>query len=106
VVLYRIVLTDPPSHADFLSEASRGITRRVRPEYERLRSGVSVFDTEERARQRAAKWPWLGGFIAELDLPDEGGSIRYERTTDSRGHYTLWGQPEDLTGRVVRVVRV
>jgi hypothetical protein len=106
MLLYRIVLTDPPSVADFLSEASRGVERRVRPEYERLRSGVSVFDTEDRARQRATKWPWLGGYIAELDLPEDGGRIRYERTTDSRGHYTIWGQPEDLLGRVVGLVKV
>jgi hypothetical protein len=75
----------------------------VRPEYERLRSGISVFDNEDRARQRATKWPWLGGHIAELDLPEDGGPIRYERTTESRGHYTVWGRPEDLAGSVVRV---
>jgi hypothetical protein len=106
MLLYRIVLTDPPSIADFVSEASRGVERRVRPEYARLRSGVSVFDTEDRARQRATKWPWLGGHIAELDLPEDGGPIRYERTTHSRGHYTIWGQPAALAGRVVRVVPV
>jgi hypothetical protein len=106
MLLYRIVLTNPPSMADFVSEASRGVERRVRPGYERLRSGVSIFDSEDRARQRATRWPWLGGYIAELDLPDDGGPIRYERTTDSRGHYTAWGRPEDLVGRVVRVVRV
>jgi hypothetical protein len=66
-----------------------------------------VFNTEDRARQKATRWPWSGGFVAALDIPDEeGGAIRYERTTESRGHYTLWGRPEALLARVVRVVEV
>ena len=106
MLLYRIVLTNPPTTADFVSEGERGIERRVRPEYERLRSGVSTFDSEERARQRASGWPWLGASIAELDLPDRDLHIHYERTTESRGHFTVWGSPSALLARVVRVMPV
>ena len=50
--------------------------------------------------------PWLGeGYVAELRVP-AAGAIRYERTTKSRGHYTLWGDPEVMRRSVVRVTPI
>lgn len=74
-------------------------------ERRRLWQGLSVYDTEARARKKAIKVPLLGTHIARLEFPDEG-IIRYERTMSSAGHYTLWGSPEDLRRAVINVVPV
>lgn len=71
-------------------------------ETRRLWSGISVFDTEVRARQTALDYPRLGKHIAMLDIPKEG-PIRAERTTNSLGHYTLWGDSAKMLTRVVAV---
>lgn len=70
-----------------------------------LWDGLSVFDTEQRSRSKAQAFPALGGWIAELELP-EGGPIRFERTTRSRGHYTVWGSARAVCRSVVRVIVV
>ena len=104
MILYRVVYTTPPTIADFRSHEARG--RPVPPGASegsrRLWSGISVYDTEDRARQTALDYPRLGTFIAEIDIPDEG-SIHVERTTNSLGHYTLWGEAATIMARVVAV---
>jgi hypothetical protein len=50
-------------------------------------------------------FPLLGAFIAEIAIPDDR-SIRYERTTTSDGHYTVWGRPDDLLNLVTSVQAV
>ncbi len=103
---FRIVLTDPPTLRDFLSYEELGI--RVGgddPEAARLRQGISVNATEAQARRRARGMPRLGRYIAELTIPADS-PIRFERTTKSAGHYTLWGDPATLMGCVRRVVPV
>jgi len=103
---YRIVLTDPPSREDFLSNAARALLpRRNDPEVARVWDGISVYSTEAQARRRARGAPWLGPHIAEL-LIREGAMIRVERTTRSAGHYTVWGEPDMLLRCVIRVVAV
>jgi hypothetical protein len=47
----------------------------------------------------------LGRFLAELDLSNVT-DVRFERTTPSKGHYTVWGTPERLLSAVVRVIQV
>ena len=68
---------------------------RGRPDLARLATGISAFGTAELARKKALQCPVLGTFIAELVLSDESG-VQAERTTTSRGHYTLWARPERL----------
>jgi hypothetical protein len=68
----------------------------------RLWSGVSVYDTPDRARQTALDYPRLGTHIATLDIPEEG-SILAERTTNSLGHYTLWGDPTTMLACVIAI---
>jgi hypothetical protein len=47
---YRIVKTDPPTEADFLSHRARGIPlQRDTPELRRSWEGVSVYRTPEAA---------------------------------------------------------
>jgi hypothetical protein len=107
MIVYRVVRADPPTVADFRSHEARG--RPVPPgapeESRRLWSGISVYDTEERARQTARDYPRLGAYIAELDIP-EGGTVRAQRTTKSLGHYTLWGDAVAMLACVVAVRRV
>lgn len=105
MIFYRIVLTDPPSVRDFLSYEAQGLTPRTTdPESLRLWGGISVYATEAQARRQALAYPFLGHYLARLDVPDVG-PIRFERTTRSRGHYTLWGEPAALLGTVVATIR-
>jgi len=106
VILYRLVLRDPPTVEDFLSYEARGRPPTTTdPELIRLWSGVSAYATEARARRQSSAYPFLGSNIARLDI-GESGPIRFERTTRSRGHYTLWGEPATLLASVVAVIRV
>src|SRR5690349_20745063 len=92
---YRIVWTDPPTLDDVTPKPGGG--RLQRPEYARLESGISVFRTVTQARRTAiARPPWLGqGYIAVIELPD-GATFSIDRTTTSKGHYTLWADPRDI----------
>lgn len=104
-VFYRIVRTNPPTINDMRSHMELGIPlRRTDAEALRLASGISLFDSIERARSQARRKPWLGdAFIAELELPL--GHIRVEKTAGA-GHYTAWGDPGDMLDYVRRVERV
>ena len=102
---FRVVKTDPPGEADFLSHEARGLVPRdPSREAVRLSRGVSVLDSEERARATARRWPRMGRFIARLDISDEA-AVTYERTGAS-GHYTLWADPTVLLASVTTVVPV
>lgn len=103
---FRVVREDPPALRDFLSNAAQGKTLGSSdPVLQRRWEGISVFDTRERAQQTARRRPDLGRYIAELWLT-EGMSISYERTGNTRGHYTLWGDPESIRQCVVGVETV
>jgi hypothetical protein len=47
----------------------------------------------------------LGRYLAELNLSGMT-DVRVERTTKSKGHYTVWGTPDRLLSAVVRVIQV
>ena len=100
---FRIVLTDPPTGWDFMSNEARGFRPPSRdPETVRLWAGISVYDQRRYARKVAQRAPRLGAFLAELRIP-ETGAIDFERTTKSHGHYTLWGDPARMLTCVVDV---
>ena len=106
LVFYRTVRTAPPTLDDFTSLMAKGIlVKTADPAALRLHSGISVNATEQQARNRAHDMPWLGAFIARLEVP-EGSMIRSERTLRTRGHHTLWGPPAELLGCVVDVFPV
>lgn len=50
----------------------------------------------------------LGSFVAEVRIPEHARtSVRWERTIPANpGHYTLWGDPDELLGYVVHVERI
>lgn len=103
---YRIVLTDPPSLEDFLSDAARGKRRPTDPAKRELYEGLSVYATVGQARRKALDLPILVAYIPELRVPEDA-PIQVARTIKgSRGHHTLWGDPADLLGYVVAVVPV
>ena len=102
-VLFRIVRTNTPSPWDFTSNEGRGMfLRDPTPEARRLWSGVSVYDTLERARKLAARRPELGLFVAAVRIPDDA-AIHVERTGNRAGHHTVWGDPGRLLAWVVDV---
>ncbi len=106
LTFYRVVRTDPPEIEDFMSADSlgRNLTNPT-AERRRLWRGISVYDTEARARKKAIKVPLLGAYIARLEFPDES-IIQCERTTTSAGQYTIWGSPEHLSQAVVAITPV
>lgn len=105
-VLYRIALTNPLTLADFTSFAALGRRpRRADPNVDRLWDGLSMYDTEERARQKAKQLPYLGDHLARVAIPG-GPAFRVQRTLASPGHYTVWGDPASLLGCVTEVVPV
>jgi hypothetical protein len=67
-----------------------------------LFAGISVFETLEQAREQARKYPQLGGYLAEIEVPLDA-EIECERTTRTKGHWTIWASPADLLRRVVMV---
>jgi hypothetical protein len=103
---YRIVRSNPPDLRDFVSQAAQGIpSGRRDPEALRLRRGISVYATEAQARRKARGVGTLGAFIARLEMPADSPIIS-ERTTESSGHHTLWGEPATLMACVVAVLPV
>lgn len=104
---FPLVLTDPPTRRDFLSDAAQGKpSRGADPLVRQVWSGVSAYQTEAQARRKARTYPWLGSYIAAVALP-AGAPVRVERTFPrSAGHHTLWGDAGALLAYVVRVVPV
>lgn len=106
-VFYRIVHTDPPEVADFLSNAAKGKRpRRPTPDVLRLWDGISVYDILRQARITAQTFPHLGRHIAILHVPDDG-SVQFAQTLDpAKGHFTLWGDPVVLRKYVTGMARL
>src|SRR5438045_267250 len=98
--VYRVVRSDPPTEADFLSRQALGLPA---PVASHLWDGVSVDDRVLAAERKARRFAQLGRYIATLRLPEDG-SIRIEKTLANRNHYTLWGDPVTLLECVVELV--
>jgi len=94
-VLFRIAKHDPPTEEDF--QPSRPLPSDDE-ETKRLRSGVSMWATQQQARNKARAMAWLGYVIARVTIPD---SATVERTTRSRGHHTVWGDAKVLAAGVI-----
>ena len=99
-VLYRIVKSDQPTADDFLpSEPLPNDDDETR----RLRTGVSMWATETQARNKARAIAWLGGFIAKVAIPE---TATVERQPKSRGHHTVWDDPNVLRDGVIDTFEV
>jgi hypothetical protein len=72
-------------------------------------AGISVFDSLESAKGRAmgvGRQRRLGSFIAVLDVSETDPSLKYRQTGRNRHHFTLWGDPSAIRGRVISIVSV
>jgi hypothetical protein len=99
--LYRIAKNNPATLEDFWSEYSMGREPRGLEDLSLLFwFGVSLWATDAQARRKAEKWPVLGGFIAELDVPVSKFIVL--RRTLVRGHHTAWALPAQLLGCAIR----
>ena len=90
--LHRLLQTEQPAQADFMSKAHLGIPCPVSdPEVQARWTGLSLFGSEEQARRVSRRLPMLGSYIAALEIPP-GAGARAEPTTGP-GHDTLGGDP-------------
>jgi len=92
LVLHRLVREDPPEHRAFVSKLIRG-GRRFPGETPILHAGVSMFQTVEQAVSRARQIPKI---VAAVQV--SGHDIHVAKTLGP-GHYTVWGDAEDLSER-------
>jgi hypothetical protein len=94
--LYRVVRTDQSRAEDFRCHREQPRRRPVPVGTPWLLVvGVSMFDTREGALQIARRRPT---WIAELHIP--AGQGVHVAATGSRGHRTVWGDPETLAACV------
>lgn len=105
MIFHRIVKSNPPTARDFAVAIDRGLAARLAPEIRRLQTGVSAYRTLRQAAAKARRYQGLGSFVAIVDVP-AGSTVRFERTTQQRGHFTLWGEPDALLRCVVAVVPI
>lgn len=105
---YRVLDDETPTIEDFMSDEALGEPPPVNADQATLRmwQGVSVYATETQARNKALRLP-IGNFIAELTIPPDA-AVTALRTGGkrARGHYTLWGSPEEIMRWITRVVPV
>jgi hypothetical protein len=69
----------------------------------RLWDGISVYESEAQAREKARQFPDLGTHLARLEIPMSIGA-RIERTTRSEGHHTIWAPAAMLHACIVSIV--
>src|SRR3712207_2160055 len=100
--LHRIVKTDPPTVADFLSNAAQGHQMPADPARQAVWEALSAYSTLPQARRKRRASPILGRYIAVLHIPIDG-PVTFERTF-GEGHFTVRGDPEELLRMVVSVV--
>src|SRR3954452_16955028 len=105
-LLFRIIVAESATREDFLSFAVLGrlLPEGATPDVANRWHGISMYDTEERARAVAGR-VGLGADIAAIDVTD-AQPVRIERTGRRPGHYTVWGDPDALLARVTAIVSV
>jgi hypothetical protein len=102
--VYYLLRNNPPLTDEFLSRAARGLPVSSDPVAERWATGVSMNAASDQVRATAARFVrtrWR--FIAALDLPTDGQRIQIQRTSGSLGHFTIWGDPDELQRCMVAV---
>ncbi len=94
--VYRTIGRSEPWDWDFQSDDGKRRPRAPQQDYVDY-VGLSVFGTEDAARENAIRFPKL---IARVHL-EEGCGFMIARTyADVDEHYTVWGDPEELLARV------
>lgn len=91
-VFFRIVLDDPPSVVDFYSYFELGKKPTEDPEWNRLASGYSVYDSLSYARSKARRYPWKSKcFIAELHVPEDSPFVIEQGCDAKKGTGAMMG---------------
>ena len=93
--LYRVVhepTLDTQRLEDFMSDAVRGNPLPADPVRASLHGGISVFNTENQARNKAIDYPFLGDHIAAIQLAD-GTPLHVERTLSTTTRVPPGGGP-------------
>ena len=91
-----------PTPEDFRSDRERGKQPRDdSSDALRRHEGFSVWLDLSHARAVARRFPRMGRFIAEVELPAD---TRIEPFADVFDHQTAYGDPEAFVRAVVRVV--
>jgi len=108
LVLYRVVDHDPPVEDDFLSDRQRGLQPAPHLPLE-IWDGMSVFDTPAAARG-LARWRLRKGYVARTFIAavivQAEGPLRAQPSPPPRGHWTLWGEPEQVRARATIIERL
>jgi hypothetical protein len=100
-LLYRIVMSNPPTERDFTSPMMLGRRpRRIERAQPEEWAGLSMFDSAKRARAKAREFPNLGRRIAAVNLDP---ALTVVCQTFGTGHYTVWGLPATILAGVVAV---
>ncbi|MDP9359058.1 MAG: hypothetical protein M3R02_28010 [Chloroflexota bacterium] len=104
---YRVIPQVEPTANDFLSDKELGEPPPASNDPIELRmwEGVSFNNSETQARIKATDLPFLGAYVAVVEIEGANPVITYKRTGKSRGHYTLWGNAGEMVRCVVRVIR-
>jgi hypothetical protein len=63
-----------------------------------------LWTSDEAARSRARRYPWLGRYVAVLEI-DVSQNVRVERTL-GRGHVSAWADANVLVSLVVDTFEV
>jgi hypothetical protein len=96
-VLYRVVGRTIPRAYDFQSNRAKNRERYPRELYiDHL--AVSMFESQELAIANAVRFPKL---VAAVRLDGDHGFTLARTDADIRGHYNVWGDPEDLVSQVI-----
>jgi hypothetical protein len=115
LTLYRIVRNNPPSWVDFLANATKDLPPRGAEADPLIWAAISTFADPAAATKRARTYA-LGGFLAELRIPDDGvvpvpgdakaSGLVMANQTLRPGHYSLISGPVTFMRAVARVLPI
>ena len=96
MVLYRLTRSNPPAESDFVSawdlgrRPPAGLRGRERIRQEEAYKALSMLRTREAALRYARKYPGLGSFLCEMEIPDQA------RVTNGGDHASVHGAEPKL----------
>jgi hypothetical protein len=105
--IYRIVHSNAPSDADYLTYEQLGKTSDLHSDmHVRMAQGYSCFVSFTKARSRAKGLPWRGNAFIATYLLEDGVDFELQQTGRRLSHYTLWCDASVLKQALQSVVPV
>jgi hypothetical protein len=87
-----------------VSNSARGLTpASASPHQIDLQRGISMFETEQQARQLALEMGGRYECVAEVAVPE---GVRVERQGRRAGHYNVYASPDEFLEWLIRVIPV